>query len=121
MLDTRLFDAAAAALRPGGTLTIVTDNAWYADLLLDSLAAHGAWAAVPGALEAATAAAAAAQGGASRTLRRSAGGLQLIVAPPDEWCGHVVSSSSYFDRLWRRGVSKHSAVAERYVLHCVRR
>ena len=123
MLDRRLFDAAAAVLRPGGTFTIVTDNAWYADLLLDSMAAHGAWAAVPGALEAATAAAtaAAAQSGASRTLRRSVGGLQLIVAPPGEWCGHVVSSSSYFDRLWRRGVSKHSAVAERYVLHCVRR
>ena len=121
MLDTRLFDAAAAALRPGGTFTIVTDNAWFADLLLDSLAAHGAWAAVPGALEAATAAAAAAQGGASRTLRRSAGGLQLIAAPPGEWCGHVVSSSSYFDRLWRRGASPHCAVAERYVLHCVLR
>ena len=42
MLDRRLFDAAAAVLRPGGTFTIVTDNAWYADLLLDSMAAHGA-------------------------------------------------------------------------------
>ena len=118
MLDRRLFDAAAAALRPGGTFTIVTDNAWFADLLLDSLAAHGAWAAVPGALEAAKAAAAA---DGARALRRTAGGLQLIVAPPGEWCGHVVASSSYFDRLWRRGVSKYSAVADRYVICCVRR
>ena len=30
MLDVRLFDAAAVALKPGGTLTIVTDNAWCA-------------------------------------------------------------------------------------------
>ena len=28
MLDARLFDGASVALKPGGTLTIVTDNAW---------------------------------------------------------------------------------------------
>jgi hypothetical protein len=39
-------------------------------------------------------------------------------AAPGEWCGHVASgASSYFDRLWKTGLSVHSAKHERYVLH----
>ena len=28
----------------------------------------------------------------------------------------AVEGDSYFDRLWRRGVSRHSATADRYVM-----
>ena len=42
----------------------------------------------------------------------------LHQAAPGEWCGHVASgASSYFDRLWKTGLSVHSAKHERYVLH----
>ena len=123
MLDERLLDAAAAALRPGeGTLTIVSDNAWYAELLLDTLARHGAWAPPPLLPADASAGGAEDAGRRGRRVRRTAGdGLQLVVGAPGAWCGHAAASSSYFDRLWRRGVSKHSAVEERYVLHVVSR
>ena len=47
--------------------------------------------------------------------------LQLIAAPPGEWCRHAAAHSSYFDRLWRTGVSKHSQREERFVLHVRRR
>ena len=36
MLTPSLFTAAAAALKPGGRLTIVTDNVWYAWPLMAS-------------------------------------------------------------------------------------
>ena len=47
-------------------------------------------------------------------------GLTLYAAAPGVWCRHGAASGSFFDRLWRSGVSKPSAREERYVL-CVRR
>ena len=119
MLDAALLDAAAAALRPArgagprggaGTLTIVSDNAWYAGLLLDALARHGSYAQAPYA--------APTPAGARRV--RAAGGIELVAAPPGPWCGWRAESSSYFDRLWRTGISAHSAAHERFVLHVAR-
>mmetsp|Transcript_27086 Transcript_27086/g.72709 ORF Transcript_27086/g.72709 Transcript_27086/m.72709 type:complete len:279 (-) Transcript_27086:374-1210(-) len=107
MLNGRMLRAAAAALRPGGTLTIVTDNGWYAGVLLDSFAALG------GAFRPASKRVP--DGG---RLVRSTGGFDLIAAPPGEWCGHATAAaSSYFDRLWKTGLSAHSATHERYVLY----
>lgn len=115
MLDGRLLDAAARALRPGaGTLTIVSDNKWYAELLLGQLSAHGQWESVPGAQPEEGV------GGRGRRVDASSG-LTLFAAPPGGWCRHSSASSSYFDRLWRRGVSRYSSVDERYVLYVRRR
>ena len=131
MLTPRLFDAAAAALRPGGTFTIVTDNAWFADLLLDSLAAHGRFRQAGGGAHAdgqrqqqqqveeeeEEEEVALPEGG--RLVRSDAAtGLRLVAAPPGPWCRHArAGASSYFDRLWKTGLSVHSAVNERFVLH----
>ena len=115
MLDGRLLDAAARALRPGaGTLTIVSDNKWYAELLLGQLSAHGQWESVPGAQPEEGV------GGRGRRVDASSG-LTLFAVPPGGWCRHSSASSSYFDRLWRRGVSRYSSVDERYVLYVRRR
>ena len=92
----------------------VTDNAWYADLLLSALARHGKWEHVPGARPEE-----ASGGHVRRTDKES--GLQLFAAAPGKWCGHESAGSSYFDRLWQTGVSKHSARHERFVLHVRRR
>ncbi len=51
---------------------------------------------------------------------RAAGGIELVAAPPGPWCGWRAESSSYFDRLWRTGISAHSAAHERFVLHVAR-
>ena len=114
-------DAAAAALRIGGHLTIVSDNAWYAEQLFEALDAHGAFEGARGGGAARPAGArvvragAAARGGARRAV-------ELVCAKPGAWCGHAADgASSYFDRLWQTGLSAHSAVHERYVLHVARR
>ena len=46
--------------------------------------------------------------------REVAAGLH-VGAPCDE-IGWPSQGDSYFDRLWRRGVSRHSATADRYVM-----
>ena len=46
--------------------------------------------------------------------REVAAGL-YVGAPCDE-IGWPSQGDSYFDRLWRRGVSRHSATADRYVM-----
>ena len=117
MLDSRTLRAAAAALRPGGTLTIVTDAPTYAAHLLEALDETGLFegAAKGGGVDAPPGAA---------VLQVAGGGsaIELISARPGAWCRHAAGASSYFDRLWQTGVSRHSAAAaERYVLHCVRR
>ena len=42
----------------------------------------------------------------------------MVLAPPGRWCRHEAEgASSYFDRLWKTGLSAHSATHDRYVLH----
>jgi hypothetical protein len=85
-----------------------TDNAWYADLLLDRLAQNTAFRPVPTAGRLPPGA----------KLVRAAAGIELISATPGSWCRHAAAgASSYFDRLWKTGLSAHSATHERFVLH----
>ncbi|KAL1529535.1 hypothetical protein AB1Y20_000480 [Prymnesium parvum] len=105
MLNKGTLDVAARALQDGGTLTIVTDNSWYASLLLDSIAAHGAFIPEVDARP------------AGARLVSSRDGFELIAATPGKWCRHETGASSYFDRLWKTGLSAHSAAHERFVLH----
>ena len=105
MLNDRLFTAAATALQPGGTLTIVVDNAWYAELLLLAVARHGSFQPISGVR---------AEG---RKMVKGHSGFELISAAPGTWCRHEAKASSYFDRLWKTGLSSHSATYTRFVLH----
>ena len=53
-----------------------------------------------------------------RTAVGQAGRVELYCGTPGEWCRHpAAEASSYFDRLWRTGLSAHSATVDRYVLH----
>jgi hypothetical protein len=107
MLDERLLTAAARALKPGGTLTIVTDSAFYADMLLDAIARHPAYAPTL----------AATIGTQGAKVVRARDGFELLSARPGPWCGHATDASSYFDRLWQTGLSVHSEAHDRFVLH----
>jgi len=110
MLTDRLFRAAAACLQPAGTLTIVTDSAFYAELLLRCLSAHDYFE--PGARGSSELP----RGG--RLVSTGARGIELIAAKPGVWCRHeATGASSYFDRLWQTGLSAHSATHDRFVLH----
>ena len=87
-----VFGEMRRCLKPGGTLTIATDNRPYAESL---------------------AAAAARVGGLrSGKVRRSRGvdrvidGVEVHQGDPGEEQGHVADSSSYFDRLWEKGGKK---------------
>ena len=40
----------------------------------------------------------------------------LYVGAPCDAIGWPSQGDSYFDRLWRRGVSRHSATADRYII-----
>ena len=113
MLDGPCLHAVAKALRPGGALTVVTDNEWYARLSADAAAAVGGWA---------TPALTSAPG--ERYVRHYARGAVAVYAgAPGPAVGHGAVSAagdSFFDRLWRRGVSQHASAGDRYVLHLVR-
>ena len=126
--DERMLNGASVALSPGGTLTIVSDNAWYAELLFEMVNEHGDFEGAASKKDAE------AEGlGGPVTIVRAApmsksnqvrGGksVTLLSAKPGAWCRHASSSaSSYFDRMWQTGLSKHSAKEARYVLHLRRR
>ena len=120
MLDSRCLAAAARALRVGGALTVVTDNAWYADHLAALAEDVGGWATPD---LAAAAPAAAGERYALRTTTR--GGVKVFAGTPGPAVGHAparpqAAGDSFFDRLWRRGVSQHASSKDRYVLHLVR-
>ncbi len=108
---------AARILKPGGTLTIVTDNLWYGRLLtrlvanitLEAYSAHGEVAAhaayglqsAPAPVHRAAASAAAGKDGplaSEWTVQESEGDVVLYVGKPGAAAGHVVEASSYFDR-----------------------
>ena len=111
MLDAPTLAAAAAALRPGGTLTVVTDNAWYAELLLGLLSSHGGFGPPPDSHPPRDATLVTSAAGA-------AGAIHVYAAAPGRWCRHEAEgASSYFDRMWRTGLSLHSSAEQRYVLH----
>jgi hypothetical protein len=49
-------------------------------------------------------------------VRDAVSGVKLYEGEPGRECGHSVRASSYFDRLWKRGISKHSEVDARFYL-----
>lgn len=107
MLDSPFFTLLGRVLKPRGAVCIVTDNAWYARLLVRvakhvdpcdevfrtpiahgyaTLDAHGRKIVY--------------QGNLSRLV------------------GHFEdSSATYFDRLWRTGISRHASKTDRFVLY----
>jgi len=94
MLSVECFRSAALALKPGGRFIIVSDNEAFARYLAEDVPAGFATVRLP--------------------YREVAAGLH-VGAPCDE-IGWPSQGDSYFDRLWRRGVSRHSSTADRYVM-----
>ena len=94
MLSAECFASAALALKPGGRFIVVSDNEAFARYLVADV--HEAFDTV------------------RLPYREVAAGLH--VGAPSAEIGWPSKGDSYFDRLWRRGVSKHSATADRYVM-----
>ncbi|CAH0373381.1 unnamed protein product [Pelagomonas calceolata] len=94
MLSGECFSSAARALKPGGRFVVVSDNEAFARYLVADI--HEAFDTV------------------RLPYREVAAGL--YVGAPCEQIGWPSKGDSYFDRLWRRGVSRHSATADRYVM-----
>jgi len=137
MLAPRVLNAIYRALAPSGTLTIITDNQWYGELLLAGIASHGGFGPVDGASRPV--------GSRQVSVRvvdvksqPSVGGkdgppshwnsrvtedhrsvaVELVAAAPGAWCAHANNNaSSYFDRLWQTGISVHSSKHERFVIY----
>ena len=95
MLGEECFHAAALALKPGGRFVIVSDNEAFAKYLAAEV--HPAFSTVP-------------------LPQYSVVQPGLYKGAPSEDVGWPSQGDSYFDRLWRRGVSKHSAAVDRYIL-----
>jgi len=94
MLSAECFRSAALALKPGGRFIVVSDNEAFSRYLAED---------VPEAFDT-----------VRLPYREVADGLH--VGAPSVEIGWPAQGDSYFDRLWRRGVSRHSATADRYVL-----
>jgi tRNA G46 methylase TrmB len=94
MLSKECFASAARALKPNGRFIVVSDNEAFARYLGADV--HEAFDAV------------------RLPYREVAAGL--YVGAPCDAIGWPSQGDSYFDRLWRRGVSKHSSIADRYVM-----
>jgi tRNA G46 methylase TrmB len=94
MLSEECFQSAAIALKPGGRFVVVSDNEAFSRFLVADV--HEAFDTV------------------RLPYREVTNGL--YVGAPCEEIGWPSQGDSYFDRLWRRGVSRHSATQDRYVM-----
>ena len=94
MLSTECFRSAALCLKPGGRFVVVSDNEAFARYLAEDVPAGFDTVRLP--------------------YREVAAGL--YVGAPSVEIGWPSQGDSYFDRLWRRGVSRHSAAADRYII-----
>ena len=81
-------------MKPGGRFIVVSDNEAFSRYLAEAVPEGFDTVRLP--------------------YREVAAGL-YVGAPCDE-IGWPSQGDSYFDRLWRRGVSRHSATADRYVM-----
>jgi hypothetical protein len=121
LLTPQFFGMIHRVLQPDGTVTVVTDNQWYARLLLRSLSliAHGdnEHGESDGSVLFESVSLTTAEGGggggggagggagdAVEAAQRSvcetgARGVTMFVGAPGKACGHVADASSYFDRL----------------------
>eukprot|EP00940_MAST-03C_sp_MAST-3C-sp2_P000964 g964.t1 len=111
LLDSAFFTTMHASLCTGGRLTIVTDNEWYGRLLLQIVyglrTGHVLFASPD-------------ISSSSIQIHAESGKLALWAGQPDASCGHAASASSYFDRLWKTGVSRHASASQRYFLYLER-
>jgi pentatricopeptide repeat protein len=140
LLTPSFFVDMRKALRPNGTLTIVTDNQAYAVALAQSAAVVSAAAvqsvkanikdgdeergrprlaftSAPmltgyGLFEGGTHCSTVKAGGGNMKLLREVGGINVYMGQPGREVGHVVQASSFFDRMWTKGQKKR-----RYILH----
>ena len=94
MLSAECFASAALALKPGGRFIVVSDNEAFSRYLAEDVPAGFDAVRLP--------------------YREVAAGL--YVGAPSAEIGWPSQGDSYFDRLWRRGVSRHSAMADRYII-----
>lgn len=117
LLTDKFFMEVQRVLKVGGRFTILTDNQWYAQFLLRSVATlrrkrkdFGANAASfeltsldPKSLSAKKTATATPIAPVEEwSVFDEDGGVTLLTGTPGVNAGHVASSSSYFDRLWKR-------------------
>ncbi len=102
LLTLDFFDQVARVLKPGGQITIVTDNVWYARFLVKALST----APHPRAL---TAVDMPNSSGCKSVIEE--GEFKAYVGKPSPACGHAIDASSYFDRLWKRG-----NLTDRYII-----
>jgi pentatricopeptide repeat protein len=93
LLTDDFFDEIGRVIKLGGFLTVMTDNLWYAKLLLRQVSAASG-------LMTSKALVSIASCGADVVERSS--GVVLFKGTPDSVHGHMAEASSYFDRLWKR-------------------
>jgi len=86
-------------LKPGGRFIVVSDNEAFSRYLAEDVPEGFDTVKLP-------------------SYRQVAAGV--YVGAPSAEIGWPSQGDSYFDRLWRRGVSKHSSTADRYVM-CLER
>ena len=102
LLDEAFFRSVGRVLTSKGSLTILTDNLWYAKLLVrviaDTAAESGLRSLSPDKC-------------AEHPVEFSIDEVHLFRGVPGSAHGHVAESSSYFDRLWKKG-----KMDERYFL-----
>jgi pentatricopeptide repeat protein len=111
MLGSRCFRLMHAALESRGRVTIVTDNLWYGTTLLHVLEKAGT-----NLFESPNIS------GKDIELQARHGDHTLWVGSPGSRCGHRASdATSYFDRLWKKGLSQHASATERYFLYLKKR
>ena len=115
MLTPKFFAAAYRSLEPGGRLTIVTDNQYYAKLLLQSVGAlssggtrHFLSYQMTELQESSG------EDTTGLTVEEASGEVILYRGQPGPACGHAVVASSYFDRLWKTGASKSASASARW-------
>ena len=94
LLTDDFFEQAARVLVDGGYCTVVTDNKWYAQLLLRQLSKASNLVAGKSLVSIAVC------DGAEVVERAS--GTVLFKGSPDAAHGYGAEASSYFDRLWKR-------------------
>ncbi|KAG8461648.1 hypothetical protein KFE25_001266 [Diacronema lutheri] len=112
LLTHAFFSHVHAALRPGGSLTIVTDNVRYGRSLASALCAFDRPPLVFAPLAVGVREDedggederdAHGSGGEHRLAPGEQGRVPLHEGVPPEACGYTVRASSYFDRLWAHG------------------
>jgi len=118
MLDRPLMRDLGRVLLPGtGFVTIVTDNEWYSKLLLKLLTDLNASEFQDRPFFSPMLVAASSSESYSQIAQSPDGLLRVYAGRPGLAVGHAELAATYFDRLWRTGLSKHSKRAQRFIVH----